>query len=68
MSRLNTVSVFLSRRMRLLVMAAIAIGCLKMGLSPHFSAPVSSHPVHVSVEIMRDSNAERTQSPDLSRP
>ncbi len=64
MSRLNTLGVFVSRRMRLLVMAAIVIGCLKTGLDTQAHGPVQSGPVHASAEIMRDSNAERTQGPD----
>ena len=68
MTRLNAASVFVSRRMRLLVMAAVVIGCLKMGLGSQSPAPIQSQPVHASAEIMRDSNAERAQGPDLSRP
>ncbi|WP_440957573.1 hypothetical protein ACFELO_09745 [Oceanicaulis sp. LC35] len=64
MTRLTAASIFLSRRMRLLVMAAIVIGCLKMGLDTQAHGPVQSGPVHASADIMRDSNAERTQGPD----
>lgn len=68
MTRLNAASVFVSRRIRLLVMAAVVIGCLKAGLSTgHIPETVSrpqSSPIHAGVDIKRDSNAERTQSPD----
>ncbi|EAP89107.1 MAG: hypothetical protein CMH91_10175 [Oceanicaulis sp.] len=64
MTRLNAASVFVSRRMRLLVMAAVVIGCLKLGLEPPATGPVQSGPVHAGADIVRDSNAERAQSPD----
>jgi len=64
MIRLNAASVFVSRRMRLLVMAAVVIGCLKLGLDPGGRAPDQSPPVHAGTVIVHDSNAERTQSPD----
>ncbi|WP_306016037.1 hypothetical protein [Oceanicaulis sp. MMSF_3324] len=64
MIRLNAASVFVSRRMRLLVMAAVVIGCLKLGLAPARMAPDQSPPVHAETVIVRESNAERAQGPD----
>lgn len=64
LTRLNAASVFVSRRMRLLVMAVVVIGCLKMGLGPQSTATFQSQPVHAGVDIQAAMQAERAQSPD----
>ncbi|WP_421857762.1 hypothetical protein [Oceanicaulis sp.] len=68
MSRLNAASVFVSRRLRLLLMAAVLIGCLKAGLSASQTQSQTvmqrSSPVHAVVDISSEMHAERAQSPD----
>ncbi len=68
MTRLNAASVFVSRRVRLLLMAAVLIGCLKAGLSGAQTQPQTvsqrSVPIHAGVDISSGMHAERAQSPD----
>lgn len=68
MTRLNAASVFVSRRVRLLLMAVVLIGCLKAGLSGATTQPQTvmqrSAPVHAGMDITPEMHAERAQSPD----